>query len=120
VLDEIQADAANDRHFVDSHGTQELLDGDLLVCDLGGGIEDVVVCYTDNLGLETCRLCCCADIEVWRRKNWLTPQLAAVSRNEADESVPVRCHFGVYVDWSVRFEVTEQRLLVQTRCIIGS
>lgn len=110
MLNEVQADAANDRYFVDGHGTKQLLDCDLLICDLGGGIENVVVCYADNLGLEASGLCCCADIEVWRRKNWLTPQFAAIGRNEADESVPVWCHCFVCVVLRLRFEVTEQLL----------
>lgn len=118
VLDEVEADAADDGYFVDGHGTQELLDGDLFVCDLGGGVKDVVVCYADDLGFQACGLCCCADIKVWRRKNGLTPQLAAVCRNKADESVPVWCHCGVYVVLGMRIEVPEEQLLVRMSSII--
>ena len=92
VLDEVQSNAANDGNFIDSHGTKKLLDCDFLICNLGGGVKDIAICYADDLGLQPCRLCCCADIKVWGRKNGLTPQFAAVCRNEADESVPVWCH----------------------------
>ena len=95
MLDEVQADAADDGDLVRGHGTEELLDGDFLIRNFCVCRKDVSVCYADDLCLQACGFSCGAYVEVWGGQNGLTPQFAAIGGNEADQSVPIRCHLGI-------------------------
>jgi hypothetical protein len=97
VLDEVQADAANDGDFVCGHGTEELLDGDFLIRDLCVCRKDVAVCYADHFGLQARGFGRAADVEIWGWQDGLTPQFAAICGDEADQSVPVRCHLEYFM-----------------------
>lgn len=92
MLDEVETYAPDDGYFIYSHRTEQFLDCYFFICDLGSWVEDIVVLDINHFGLESRLFCCSTDIEVYRRKNWLTPQLTAICCDEANKSVPVWCH----------------------------
>lgn len=92
MLDEVEADAPDDGHFVGGHGTKEFLHGDFLICDLCASVEYVIVGDMNDLGLKSGLFSRGADIKVWGWQNWLTPQLAAVGSDEANKAIPVWRH----------------------------
>lgn len=92
VFDEVEAYATDNGHFVYSHGTKKCLNCDFFIGDFCGGVEDIVIGDLDDFGFQSCLFCSGADIEVFRRQHRFTPQFAAVSCDEADESIPVGCH----------------------------
>jgi hypothetical protein len=92
VLDEIQPDAPDNWYLLLRHGTQQRLDRDLFVCDSRLRRENITTRHSDHVCFQTRGFARCSDVEVRRGEDRLAPQFAAISRDEADQTVPGRRH----------------------------
>ena len=65
VLDEVEAYTPDDWYFILRHGTEQLLHGNLFVCDFCRRVEDIVVLDINDLCFQACLFRGCAHVKVW-------------------------------------------------------